>query len=104
MADFSFIRDEHTRYLVSNGYTAVNQLELLGWLKNFTPNSNHGFMFSSDPNIHKIIGRMESLPNPPGHSGSSFAITMRHLEYVAKHGLDKYKTDYHSQGTAKILS
>ena len=96
MPDFSFILDIDTRNLVSNGYTAVSQLELLGWLKEFTPNSNEGFMFSSDPNIYKIIGRMESLPNPPGHSGSSFAITMRHLEYIAKHGIDKYKTHYHS--------
>ena len=96
MADFSFIRDEHTRELVSNGYTAISQLELFGWLKDFIPNGNEGFMFSSDPNIYKIIGRMESLPNPPGHSGCSFAITMRHLEHIAKHGLDKYKADYHS--------
>jgi len=96
MTDFSFIRDAHTRALVSNGYTAVSQLELLGWLKDFTPNGNDGFMFSNEPNIYKIIGRMESLPSPPGHSGSSFAITMRHLKYIAKHGLDKYKTDYHS--------
>jgi hypothetical protein len=34
---------------------------------------------------------MESLPNPPGHSGGSFAITMRHLEYIAKNGMDKFK-------------
>jgi len=40
---------------------------------------------------------MEELPNSPGHSGSSFAFTMRHLQYIAKHGLDKYKREIHGQ-------
>jgi hypothetical protein len=34
---------------------------------------------------------MESLPNPPGHTGSSFSFTLRHLQYIAKHGTDEYK-------------
>ena len=40
---------------------------------------------------------MEELPNSPGHSGASFACTMRHLQYIAKHGLDKYKRDIHGE-------
>jgi hypothetical protein len=91
MADFSFIRDEHTRRLVVNGYTAVNQLELLSWLKGFTPEPDEGFSWSKDPNIYLIGRKMESLPDPPGHSGSSFSFTMRHLDYIAKNGLDQYK-------------
>lgn len=91
MTDFSFISDTHTRRLVSNGYKAVSQLELMGWLKNYTPDTNEGFMFSKSPNIRKISEKMESLPDAPGHSGPSFADTMRHLEYIAKYGLDEYK-------------
>jgi hypothetical protein len=91
MTDFSFIRDPHTRALVSNGYTAVNQLELMGWLRNFNPKDTDGFMFTENPNINKIMAKMESLPDAPGHSGASFAITMRHLEFIAKHGIDEYK-------------
>ena len=91
MTDFSFIRDQHTRSLVTNGYTAVSQLELWQWMKEFTPKADEGFAWSKHPNIDRITEKMESLPNPPGHSGSSFAITMRHLEYIAKNGLDQYK-------------
>jgi hypothetical protein len=91
MTDFSFIRDPHTRHMVSNGYTAVNQLELWKWMKEYIPENDKGFMFSDHPYINRIMAKMESLPNPPGHSGSSFAVTMRHLEYIAKHGLDEYK-------------
>jgi len=89
--DFSFIRDSHTRSMVSNGYTAVSQLELWNWMKEYTPENNNGFQFSEHPYIYRIAAKMESLPNPPGHSGSSFGCTMRELEYIAKNGLDKYK-------------
>jgi len=91
MTDFSFIHDQHTRSLVTNGYTAVSQLELWQWMKEFSPEANNGFAWSNHPNIKQIAIKMESLPNPPGHSGSSFAITMRHLEYIAKNGIEQYK-------------
>lgn len=89
--DFNFISNSHTRSLVSNGYNAVSQLELWSWMKDFTPAENEGFAWSNHPNINKIINKMESLPDAPGHSGGSFAITMRHLECIAKEGMDKYK-------------
>ena len=91
MTDFSFIRDPHTRHLVSNGYTAVTQLELLGWLRNFSLRDNDRIMFSSHPNIRKIGDRMESLSDAPIHSSSSFATTLRHLHYIAKHGMEEYR-------------
>lgn len=92
--DFSFISDEFTRNIISNGYSAVNQLELWSWLKTYEPEEGRGFMWSNHPNISNIGNKMESLPNPPGHSGSSFAFTMRHLQYIAKNGIDSYKTSF----------
>ena len=92
--NFNFISDSHTRSLVSNGYQAVSQLELWDWMKSFTPATGDGFMWTSHPNVYKIMEKMESLPNPPGHSGSSFAITMRQLELIAKNGIDKYKQQF----------
>lgn len=90
-ANFDFIMDWSSRKAVSNGYTAISQLELWEWLKTFTPEHDKGFMFSDNKNISKIITKMESLPDAPGHSGSSFGWTMRQLEFIAKQGLDKYK-------------
>jgi len=91
MADLSFIRDTHTRSMVSNGHQAITQLELWSWMKTFEP--ENGFMFSTDPNVILIGETMNTLPNPPGHSGSSFGITMRHLQFIAKNGLEKYKEE-----------
>ena len=60
--------------------------------KTYEPEEGKGFMWSNHPNINNIGIKMESLPNPPGHSGGSFAFTMRHLQYIAKNGIDSYKT------------
>jgi hypothetical protein len=94
MTDFSFIKDVHMRNTISNGYAAVTLLELWDWLKNYKPDDDLGFMFSGHPNIYKIADKMESLKNPPGHSGASFGVTMRHLEYIAKKGIETYKQQY----------
>jgi hypothetical protein len=91
MQDFSFIADEHTRVLVANGYEAVSQLELWGWLRAFEPNPNEGFMWSSDPNITSIGNKMHEINKDIGHSGGSFGFTMRTLHYIARNGIDKYK-------------
>lgn len=91
MQDFSFISDQHTRALVSNGHVAVSQLELWDWLRTFEPKANEGFMFSSHPNIAVIGNKMHEIDDSIGHSGSSFAYTMRELQFIAQKGIDDYK-------------
>uniref|UniRef100_A0A6C0B7D4 Uncharacterized protein n=1 Tax=viral metagenome TaxID=1070528 RepID=A0A6C0B7D4_9ZZZZ len=85
---FSFIEDKFTRSLISNGYDSINQLQLWSWLKEYELDEDKGFMWSRHPNFDIIIKTMESLPNPPGHSGASFAYTMRCLHYIAKNDLN----------------
>lgn len=91
IVDFSYISDAHTRGMIKNGYTAVSILELNGWMSEFKPNKEEGFMWTTHPNIYRIMEKMESLPDAPGHSGSSFASTMRHLEFIFKKGIDEHK-------------
>ena len=89
---FYFIRDSWERQMLENGYQAISELELWYWLRTFEP-GEHGFMCSNHENIHGISKKMQSLPNPPNHSGSSFGHVMRIMEYIAKNGLEKYKDD-----------
>ena len=89
--DLSFISNEHTRKMVANGHQAVTQLELWPWLSTFDP--EHGFMYTTHDNIDAISRKMNALPNAPGHSGASFGLTMRHLQFMAKHGMNKYKDE-----------
>jgi len=91
MEDFSYISDLHTRRLISNGYNAMTVLELNSWMATYQPNENEGFLWSTHPNVKKKGNIMEDLPDPPGHSGSSFAFTMRHLQYIAKNGISEHK-------------
>jgi len=82
MENFEFILDPSTRDMMVNGHQAISQLELWSWLRNYEPEEGRGFMFSSSSNLDRIIEKMESLPNAPGHSG----YTMRHLHNaVASH-------------------
>ncbi len=87
---FDFIRDSWERKMLENGYQSISELELWDWLQTFK-HDEHGFMCSNHENILLISQKMQSLPNPPNHSGSSFGHIMRTLEYIAKNGMDKFK-------------
>jgi hypothetical protein len=88
--DFSFISDGHTRRMIESGYKAVSQSE--GWniLREFTGMS---FMFSDDPNIHRIMTAVDNAYSG-GHSGSSIGFTMRKLERISHIGLNAFKNEY----------
>jgi hypothetical protein len=88
--NFNFIQDESSRWLLTNGYTAISQLELWDWLKTFEP-GKCGFAFSDNPNILIIAKKMYELSGDAHHSGTSFGWTMRNLEFIAKHGMNKFK-------------
>jgi hypothetical protein len=65
-------------------YDAVEKAEAWDWLRNFNGES---FMFCQDPMIGKITEHMEFWKD---HSGASFGCTMRSMEYIAKHGWNKF--------------
>ena len=48
------------------------------------------FMFSSDKEIEIISKKMVDL-GYDGHSGSSFGITMRNMQFIALNGLEEHK-------------
>jgi len=76
-----------TQQELIDGVRAVDSVEAgWEWLKNFEVNPNEGFMFTSNPTLSAIGSKMTT-----GHSGASFANTMRHLQYIAKHGLAAHR-------------
>ena len=78
-------------YNVRDGIDAVikttQQRESCAWtyLRDNPPSESTGYMFSDNPMFSVINGNMQV-----GHSGSSYAWTMRNLQYIATHGLDAY--------------
>ena len=68
--------DVHTENMINNMMTAISQLELEDFVKNF--NESNGFMWSQDKRV-KDIGNHE-LVLADEHSGASFALTLRHCQ------------------------
>ncbi len=80
--------------LLKNMYDAISRLNLWDWLMNYTPEEGKGFMFSNSPEITAIGQATEA----DGHSGASFAVCMRQMEFIAKHGwIDYYRTHIYPQ-------
>ena len=78
------------REMIQSGFAAVESVEG-GWefLRTFTPPADKGFMFTLPTGKHKEID--EAISNRyGGHSGASYACTMRVLEFIAKNGWDAY--------------
>jgi hypothetical protein len=98
--DLSFIHDSWTADMLRDAMHAVvtvqaypeyaySELDIWRFLSTYDPPSSHGFMFSSNPITDKVIGAMQV-----GHSGSSMAFTMRHLQLLSKLGVSGYREEY----------
>jgi hypothetical protein len=84
--DFSFIQDEHSRRYVKDAYDAMVMAEQLELMKE-EPEADKGYMFSSDERYELIHKHMKFLGE---HSGSSYAWTMRQVQYIAQNGWTAY--------------
>ena len=91
-SDFLIIKDDHTRFMLENAYQAITVAEGWEFMKTFNDN-NYGFMFSDSPMTGKIMSKMEEL-GYSGHSGNSFAWTMRTMEFLAKHGREDFMAKF----------
>jgi len=87
--DFSYLQCPQEISMTKNAYDAITLCELWLWLKTFEPEST-GFTYCNHPNIYLIGDKMNTLSNPPSHSGTSFGIIMRRMQYIAKHGEEQF--------------
>ena len=95
---FGFI-PEGQRTMYTSAFDAITQLELWPFMRNF---SRESFMFSSSPEVSQISERISQL-GYDGHSGASFGLTMRAMEYIAKNGIDIYQQEYLQQNERQQL-
>lgn len=73
--------------MVQDAYDTTKRLGLWEWLGSFDPHPNEGFMFTTEINVARIGAEMKFN----GHSGSSFAWTMRVVHDVARRGWENHK-------------
>jgi len=92
--DFSFVNDVY-REMIINAYITINRIDAWEWLKNFEPNPEEGFMFSTDITAKKIMKQI--AVDFDDHDIGSLARTMRTLELIAKYGFKKFHEFYFSE-------
>jgi hypothetical protein len=85
---FSYIKNVHERRMLSTCWSAVNMLEAWKFLRDFP--KDESFMCSCDPLVYKIYEKIEEL-GYTGHSGCSFALTLRNIQTLARYGEDEFK-------------
>lgn len=75
--------EEHYEKQTQNALAVIKELQLEDFIKNFD-NKETGFMWSSDPRVQQIGEKLES----DGHSGASFAFTLRECQRRLKEELE----------------
>jgi len=72
--------------MLKDAYNAITITGMWAWFAGHVPAEGEGFMFNTHPNM-KII---EQAMKYEGHSGFSYAWTMRQMEFIAKGGWENY--------------
>jgi hypothetical protein len=86
--DFEIVYSEFESMMLRDAYKAISKCNLWEWIRTYSPEKDKGFMFSEHPNLDRINKAMEF----DGHSGASYAITMRVMESIAKNGWETLKS------------
>lgn len=78
--------DKFTTQMLTDAYKTVTDLNLWQWLKHSSVPGEKGFVFSDSPQVELISKNLKF----DQHSGASFGLTLRTMEYIAKYGWDAY--------------
>lgn len=87
--DFDFINDDLTKQCVINAFRAISECKLWEYMKR----DMKSYTFCCDPEVYTIRAKMEEL-GYENHNPTSFGITMRHMQCIARHGLATFKERY----------
>lgn len=88
---FEFVDEMGRAYFIS-AHRTITQCELWDWLRDFEPDPDRGFMFTSGvPQLDRIKHTLFLDPVNSGHSGASYAVTMRNMSYIAKNGYEAFR-------------
>jgi len=98
--DFSFVRNEEMRGMLSSMYVTVTKTGYWVNLKEAEPGDG-GFMFP-DPELRRIMQEICAADNYTGHSGGTFAWTLRTMEFIAKNGWAAFYARYIEELKSKI--
>lgn len=84
--DFEYIHNLDDRIMLKTAFQAIELTN--NW--DFISQDIDTFMWSSDSRIKNIYSKIEEL-GYYSHSGCSFAFTLRHIQYLAQNGEEKFR-------------
>ena len=85
---FHFVSDKQSKDLFISAHCAISSCELWDWLRNNTIKS---FMFNNSPELTRLQKAMDKDEINGYHSGTSFALVLRQMEFIAKNGYEYFR-------------
>jgi hypothetical protein len=82
---FLYIKKQNNREMLVNAWAAITQTNMWDYMKKET----HSYSWSNDKEVKIIYDKMEEL-GYNGHSGCSFGLVMREMQYIARQGEYNY--------------
>ena len=76
--------------LYADADQAVTKAGLWDWLAERSSKRDRGFVFADESNVDIIASHMKFYNE---HSGASFGVTMRAMEFIARHGFETWVAD-----------
>jgi hypothetical protein len=89
--EFDFIKDTHVKDLLKSAHKAITLCELWDWFRIYEPTHYTGFMWTKTPELDRLNQQMWKDPINSCHSGSSYGLIMREMEFIAKNGYNHFK-------------
>lgn len=87
--NYNDLYPDHEAVMLQDADNAITQCNLWEWLRSYVPSEGKGFIFADNPNLDRINNAMKFQ----GHSGGSYAWTMRCMESIAKDGWELFVTN-----------
>ena len=92
ISTFEFVTDEHTRRMFVSAYHTITRLEKWSYLREYVVDPEKGFMMSREPSIVSLIIEIDN--DYGGHSGGSMSVTLRHMQFLAKYGMEQFRAHW----------
>ena len=83
------VMSDSERAMLADAYKAITKTNNWEFMRTFKPNPHEGFMLSSTPELQDIAKHMTQR-----HSGSTYAETMRTMEFIAKKGWKEFASSF----------
>lgn len=85
MPNFSELYENSEVTMLDDAYRAITDCNAWDWLKEFKPHANEGFTLTFDMNLVAVRMKMK-YP----HTTSTFELTMKIMQDIAKVGWEKH--------------